>query len=46
MLAKLIETKPDNVKQGMAEILKQIKNKTTFFKKADFEQMFDSYNFF
>ena len=30
----------------MAEILKQIKNKSTYFKKTDFEQMFDSYNFF
>ncbi len=45
-MAKLIETKPENVKQGMAEILKQIKNKSTFFKKTDFENMFDSYNFF
>lgn len=45
-MARLIETKPENVKQGMAEILKHIKNKTTYFKKHDFEHMFDSYNFF
>ena len=36
MMAKLIETKPENVKQGIADILKQIKNKSTFFKKQDF----------
>lgn len=30
----------------MAEILKHIKSKSTYLKKTDFEQMFDSYNFF
>ncbi len=35
-LARLIETKPEKVKEGLVGILKGIKEKNTFFKKSDF----------
>lgn len=45
-LAKLIETRPEKVKEGLANIFRAMKEKQSFFKKTDFEDMFDSYDFF
>lgn len=39
-LAKLIETKPEKVKEGLAAILKTMKEKQSYFRKVDFENMF------
>lgn len=45
-VARLIETRPEKVKEGLAAILRAMKDKQTFFKKSDFESMFESYDFF
>lgn len=45
-MAKLVETKPEKVKEGLAAILRSMKEKQPFFKKSDFESMFESYDFF
>ena len=45
-MAKIIETRPDKVKEEMVQVLKKLKEKTYYFKKADFEAMFDSYDVF
>lgn len=45
-LAKLIETRPEKVKEGLVGIFKSMKENQTFFKKTDFEHMFQSYDFF
>lgn len=42
----MIETRPDKVKEEMVQILKKMKEKTHYFKKADFEAMFDCYDMF
>ena len=39
-LAKLIETRPEKVKEGLLAIFKSMKEKQTYFKKSDFESMF------
>ena len=46
MLAKIIESRPDKVKEEMIQILKQMKDKKHYFKKIDFEAMFESYDVF
>ena len=45
-MAKLIESRSDKVKDEMICILKKMKEKKDFFKKTDFEAMFDSYDIF
>ncbi len=35
-LAKLVETRPEKVKEGLVSILKGMKEKQAFFKKSDF----------
>lgn len=45
-MAKLLETKPEKVKEEMVAILKKMKEKTHYFKRTDFEAMFDSFDIF
>lgn len=35
-VARLIETRPDKVKEGLVAILRAMKDKQSFFKKSDF----------
>jgi Ca2+-binding EF-hand superfamily protein len=41
-----VETRPEKVKEGLAGILRSMKEKQPFFRKSDFESMFESYDFF
>ena len=45
-LAKLIETRPEKMKEGLIAIFKAIKDNQHYFKKSDFEHMFEAYDFF
>lgn len=45
-MGKLIETRPEKVKEGLVSILKSMKENQSYFKKSDFEHMFESYDFF
>ena len=46
MLVDIIYKRPEDVKAGFLAALKKLKAGDRFFRTADFEDMFENYNFF
>jgi hypothetical protein len=46
LVARLLEARPEKVKEEMIAILKKMKEGEAFFQSVDFEEMFDSFDAF